>query len=87
MKNPDGSSGDNDKYKEVKKPSAEASIHVSSVDNLDLSLPILSKDLTPALHSTYYNENDVGRFIGRTSTLSIEKKKDLTKNCWTPPKT
>ena len=46
-------------------------------------------DLDPDPHSTMddCNKNDIGRFVGRASILSTERKKELLENCWTPPTT
>ena len=33
------------------------------------------------------HENDICRYVGHSSMISTEKKKQLLKECWIPPKT
>ncbi|VEN38170.1 unnamed protein product [Callosobruchus maculatus] len=67
-------------------PDAVASSHDDCTGVL--SRPTSSNDLdqNPCSKVDDCNENDIGRFIGQASILSTEKKKDLLKNCWMPPK-
>lgn len=54
-------------------------------DTMSSMLPSSSKDINKAGELSH--ENDLGYYVGRSSQLTIEKKKDLLQNPWVPQKT
>lgn len=51
------------------------------------SIPTLSESPKPDVEDCCECENDLGRWIGRTSQMTAPKKKELLTNCWVPPTT
>jgi len=68
-------------------PAEPVNISVADYSSPSTSQQTYDVDVDPEIIvDDGYHENDLGRYVGLTSQLSTEKKRELLQNPWIPPR-